>query len=129
VFQNPLVAIFKVYDEESCKECFMHLPTIVHTITNDHDYQQYVARLHDWVRVSHHPTILQGFFLKQIFDKNTFMFTQRIDLLTIKEWIETSYNNQVEEDLNNQILSFTFQIASGMAYLHQNEIVHGDLRP
>jgi len=56
----------------------------VHSLTNDHDADQYVSRLFDWIRVSHHPTILQGFFFKQISDKNSYIFTQRIDLLTLK---------------------------------------------
>jgi len=117
IFQNPLHAVFRIYDEESFRSCYMFIPTIIHTLHNEHDKQQYVSRLHEWIKGSSHPAILQGLFVKRILDKGTYIFTEEIELLTLKDWIKIQYGNSKKispQEFSNSITKILFQIAAGL---------------
>ena len=87
-----------------------------------HRQERLSKEAQEWIELGIHPNIVSAYFAREIED-NLLLFLQFVPGPTV---------NRVKKRIGTnipEVLRLTLEVAKGMLYLHQENVVHGNLKP
>ena len=119
--QGGMSEIYRAYDLINRREVVLKLPD-ASMIGDPAQYERFQREM-EVVRTLNHPAILRGLDAGR-YNRTPFLVTELVLGSSLRKIVETSTPMPVD-----QTLALVRKIADGMAYCHENGVIHRDLKP
>lgn len=91
--------------------------------------EEFISECENWINLGLHPNIVTCYYVREIGGVPA-IFSEWMDKGSLKDRVlDGSLYEGSESEIQEHILDITIQTARGIAYSHEHELVHQDIKP